>query len=186
MRVCVVIPSIGRESLVRAVKSAGWADEVFVVYDGPDVPAREDLPRGTRIAFHPQHEASANWGMEQRNWALGVLAQGKWNVTHASFMDDDDVYAPGAGEAIRAAVEREPEAMHVFCMRRPGGEVIGRHQRVECGFVGTPMMVVPVGRHGVWGDRYEGDCDFALSAAALLPVVWHPEVIALIGGAADE
>lgn len=186
MRIAVVVPSVGRVSLPRTVRSAAWADEVFVVYDGPDVPAREDLPKGTRVAFHPPYEASSNWGHSQRNWALGVFAKGKWGVTHVSFMDDDDVYAPGAGEVIRAALEREPEAMHVFCMQRRGGEVVGRQRRIEGGMVGTPMMVVPVGRHGVWGDRHEGDFDFARSSAALLPVVWHDEVIALIGEAADE
>jgi hypothetical protein len=67
----------------------------------------------------------------------------------------------------------------------PGGEVIGRHRKVECGFVGTPMMVVPVGAGGVWRDRHEGDCDFAVSSAAVLPVVWHDDVIALIGEAGN-
>lgn len=180
-RIAVVIPSIGRPSLLRTVESARWADEVFVVYDGPDVPVREDLPKGTRVSFHPAFDASSCWGHPQRNYALEVLAGGKWGVTHVSFMDDDDVYAPDAGDVIRAAVEAEPKVAHLFCMQRRGGEVIGRHRRIEGGMVGTPMIVVPVGRHGRWGDRHEGDLDFCVSTAEVVPVKWHDEVIALIG-----
>lgn len=178
-RIAVVIPSIARKSLSRTVESAAWADEVLVVFDGPDydVPS---LPAGTRVAFFPEHDAANNWGHAQRNWALARFKHGFMGVTHVSFMDDDDWYSKGAGDLIRAAVEAEPDVMHVFRMRR-GGVEFGREHRLEGGMVGTPMMVVPAHTHGVWGDRYEGDLDFAVSTAELLPVVWHDEVTALIG-----
>jgi len=179
----VVVPSVGRASLVETVRSASWADVVLVVFDGPEVVFGGGLAAGTKVVFFPEWEASNDWGMVQRNYALELFKQGKWGVSHVSFMDDDDVYAPGAGDVIRAAVESEPDVAHFFCMQRRGGEVIGRHRRVEGGMVGTPMMVVPVGRHGVWGEgEYEGDRMFAESTAEVVPIRWHDDVIALIGG----
>lgn len=183
VRIAVVVPSVGRESLVATVRSASWADVVFVVFDGPEVRWGGGLPAGTRVAFWPELEAANDWGMVQRNYALRLFAQGKWGVSHVSFMDDDDVYAPGAGDVIRAAVTADPDSAHFFCMQRRGGEVIGRHRRVEGGMVGTPMMVVPVGKHGTWGEgEYEGDRLFAESTEKVVPVRWHDDVIALIGG----
>lgn len=178
-RIACVIPSIGRPSLARAVQSSSWCDEILVVFDGPDWPV-PSLPKGTRVAFFPEEGQTADWGHSQRNWALGRFKSGLWGVTHVCFMDDDDHWSDRAGECIRAAIESDPDVMHVFCMQRDS-TVFGRFRKIEGGFIGTPMMVVPAHTHGVWGDRYEGDLDFAVSTAELLPVVWHDEVTALIG-----
>jgi hypothetical protein len=172
-RIAVVIPSIGRPSLERAVDSARWADEIRVAFDS------NERPVPGAICYTPFDEPRRDWGHWQRNHALSVLAM-IGHMTHVSFMDDDDRYTPDAGSAIRKAVEEQPDAMHVFLMQR-GSDIIGKAHRIEGGHVGTPMMVVPTHTYGTWGDRHEGDFDFARTTAEKLPVVWHDHVIALIG-----
>ena len=183
MRVGVVIPSCGRDSLLRAVRSSLWADVVVVVFDGPYSDVDVVFPRGVLVRVFPELRGSNDWGHSQRNACIGWFRDGfGGGVSHVAFMDDDDRWADDAGVVVRAALEADPVGMHVFCMRH-NDQVFGRERKLEGGMVGTPMMVVPLVACGVWGDRYEGDFDFAVSSAKLAPhVSWHDEVTALIGG----
>lgn len=102
-----------------------------------------------------------------------VVASG----THLAFMDDDDLYTPGAGAAIRAAVAVEPNRVHIFCMRNQDAILSGP---VELGKISTQMFVVPREPVGVWTPRYQGDFDFISETMRLRrdEPVFHPEVIA--------
>lgn len=106
------------------------------------------------------------------------------------FMDDDDVYTPGAFEIIRRALYDAPDDIHLFRMdttcwvdsiydhvwHTRGDFVVGN--------VASQIACTP--RHlwlGSWGSRYEGDWDFLSSTAALNPdsrIVWHDDVICLV------
>ena len=171
-RVSVVIPTIGRETLQRAVDSASWAHEVIVVFDAPDVPT--EAPRGaTVLACGP----SNHWGAEQRR--LGI---GRASGTHLAFMDDDDEYTTCAADVVSRALAARPGRVHIFAMRK-GHVVYGGRGCVYDGGVGTPMFVVPNdGALGEWTIRRQGDFDFIQSTLARRHrcACFHDEVIAEI------
>lgn len=162
VRLTVIIASSGRSTLGRAANSVidqmEWGDELLI-----DVNA--DAPWGHRARNRQMQRAAGD----------GVL-----------FLDDDDIYLPGALAAARAALEDEPMAMHIFRMRyAENGSALWGEPRVELGNVSTQMVCAPTElavRHR-WGDRYEGDYDFirAVSLDELLfGTVFHEDVIALV------
>lgn len=171
-RVSVVIATLGRDTLLTAIDSAAWADQVIVVYDAAVVPPA--TPGGAEAyACGPTH----HWGSEQRT--LGIA---KATGTHLAFIDDDDVYTDGAGDAISRALAAWPGRVHIFRMRR-GDRVFGGLDCVWLGGIGTPMFVVPNdSRIGSWTPRRAGDFDFISStlAASRRRPRFHDEVIALV------
>lgn len=104
--------------------------------------------------------------------------------THLLFMDDDDVYTPGALDVIRAAVLAEPGRVHLFGLTSGQGWSLPHGDReVRVGNVSTQMIVAPNDpkRLGAWGARRTGDADFILSTLAHYPdgPRWHDAVIAV-------
>jgi glycosyltransferase involved in cell wall biosynthesis len=171
-RISVVIPTVGRATLARAVESARWADEVIVVYDAATIPCA--VPHGVQaFAIGP----TGHWGSEQREFGIREASG-----THIAFIDDDDVYTPAAGRAIRRAVAARPRRVHVFKMRDAEREYGGRGSLAQ-GSIGSPMFVVPRdGSLGSWSTRYEGDYDFIRSTLERRGdrPCFHDELIALV------
>ena len=180
----VIIPTTGQPSLRRTLASVGEqelvpGDEVLLVCDGRYPEAAEawrasGLP-GECVEIDGPH---GDWGSAARTEGLS-RARGDF----IAYMDDDDIYAPGAFETVRAILAENPELPHMFRMRYGGTQsCLWRSPEVEMGNVGTPMFLHPNGgRWGRWGARYECDFDFIASTAALFPrVVWREEVIAII------
>lgn len=182
----VIVPTVGRSSLrvtLQSILIQGLTegDEVLCVGDGFCLEARKQWrncrPPGRYLEMN---ERVGNWGHAQRNYAMS-LARG----THLLSMDDDDVFTPGAFNAIRAALAEAPDRPHLFRMRMADGGLVWNDRELRGGNIGTPCIVVPNDpqRLGRWGDRYEGDWDFLESTLALYPLgaeVWREEVIALI------
>jgi glycosyltransferase involved in cell wall biosynthesis len=100
------------------------------------------------------------------------------------FIDDDDIYVPGALMVMREAFRNEPKKIHMFRMLY-GDRILWETPELKCGNVSTQMFVVPTSaawRPGVkWGDRYEGDFDFIREASWEREIVWHERVIAHYG-----
>jgi hypothetical protein len=182
----IIIPTPDGEHLARTLASiAGQplaaGDEVWVIGDThgrelPDVqtlvedcgPAYHYLPcdAGRHAMGHPQ----INYGMQQ--------AAGEFLV----FQDDDDVFVPGAFDAIRRrSLERRP---HLFRFVASNGVVYwSRWGLVQCAQIGGHCIVAPNDpqRLGSWTDRYEGDFDFIAETLAHYPEepVWCPEIISV-------
>jgi len=157
------VPTRGRETLTRTLASLtaqiGDGDEILVVRD---------------------HDAP--WGNKVRDKTIPRCAG-----SHIWFMDDDDVAAEGALEAIRSQVGEQPDLIHVFRMRYADGYVLWGEPNLHLGNVGTPMMVVPnvPGKIGRWDLKADGGCNdfyFLEQTVGLQggPVVWHEQIVAEI------
>ncbi|MFO0846929.1 MAG: class I SAM-dependent methyltransferase [Gemmataceae bacterium] len=160
VRLSVVVATKGRDTLARALASIATqlrpGDELIV-----------------------QCDDSGDVGATPRT--AGVR---KATGTHLLFMDDDDVYTPGALDVVRAAMLAAPGRCHLFGMTSGQGWTLPHGDRdVRVGNVSTQMFVCPndKARLGEWGPRRTGDFDFIRSTLDKheQPPVWHDEVIAV-------
>lgn len=181
-----IVPTIGRDSLLTLMQQILpqlWeGDEILVVGDGPQPLARAMVEGLSPFITYLEHGPSRCFGHAQRNFAM-LVASG----THLMFLDDDDGLLPGALTAVREVVARAFEKIVLFRTRHRGDHLwvdkAVRHMNVT-----TQMYVIPniPERYGTWGDRYEGDFDFLVSAVAAHPekeggIVWREEVITVHG-----
>lgn len=184
MSLSIIIPTMGRPSLRDTLESIepqlGQEDEVLIVEDGP-------LPESTDIVsqFDQRFRAivapgpARDWGATPRNFAIPRATK-----THLAFMDDDDLYLPGAFDAFRAAIEENPDRPHMFRMYR-GLEMLWKRPVVIGANVSTQMYLIPnvFGRVGRWTKKYDGDLYFIRQTLSMYPegynaLVWKEAVVA--------
>lgn len=186
VRLSIVIPTIGRQSLLRTLQALAPQlrdDDVLVVGDGP-------RPRAARIVDdcgapfrYVQGPATAQWGNAQRQVGLRhALGDYLW------FVDDDDTPEPDALETIRQAAAAHPDQALMFrCQWNnysyvPQGTVWWEEEG-DTFHVGTPMLVAPnkPEKLGSWlGEVYDQDYVFITETLALYgpeKVTWVPKVI---------
>jgi len=150
--VSVIIPTIGRPSLARAVTSFARqrrpGDEILVVG-----PIGTDVPEGCR--FIPCVSAQ-NWGATERT--LGIAAA---TGDYLAFMDDDDIYLPNARQAMAESATVMPDLPVVFRMHTPEG-VIWSEPVLKNGRVSSQLFFIPnvPSRLGKWSARRCGDYEF--------------------------
>ena len=199
----VIVPTVGRPTLARTMRSllqqrSRLAWEVILVGDthgGTWATQLAAVPQtlvGIPAARYVEHDGGQHaWGHPQRNYGATV-ARGRY----LAWLGDDDVYLPGAFEAIRMALEAAPEpAVHLFKWIPPwkapvlweeAGVLLQDHIDAE-------QIVVPnvPDRLGTWNaGRYQGDYDFIRETVdkwgGVERVVWRPEVIAQAQPSDDE
>lgn len=187
-RLSVVIPTVSRPTLARALRSLGDqalvpGDEILVIGDGRQ-PVAEAMFRASGLPgrYVEVPGPHGDWGHTPRNLAMG-MATGDYIMA----LDDDDIYADGALATVRAALLERPGVPHMFRMTIARGRtvrILWNKPELVVGNVGTPMFVVPVrGPRGCFAPRYGGDLDFIRSTMALWPpgsLAWRPEVIAVV------
>ena len=181
MKLTIVIPTISRPTLARALRSVQKqemlpGDEVILVGDGPQPVARAlweqfHLPGKYLEVKGP----NADWGHTPRN--LVQVHEG-----YIIALDDDDELSDGALKIIRQALEENPDRPHMF--RMDGAPEIGtcwKVREVRQGNVGTPMFVLPAkGPKGKYAPVYGGDAVFMQETLAQWPegsLVWREEII---------
>jgi hypothetical protein len=159
-----IIPTLGRPTLERTLRSmiqAGIAptDQVIVVSDGerPEVEGRVrsvGLPCEVIVSSVP---FAGDTGNTPRNAAMKLATR-----THLHFMDDDDVYTPGAITFMREETGIEPMRLHVFKFTIPSGEVVPREPSVYYGNLSTHSLIYPnqPAKLSYWGVN-DDDQDFA-------------------------
>jgi glycosyltransferase involved in cell wall biosynthesis len=182
VKLSVVIPTLGRDSLADTLASCADADEIIVVIDEA---------RG-KVAMPPFLPARSNVKYLRGSWGVtgghagrveGIkLATG----THLAFMDDDDVYTPGAIALMKQAACDVPV---IFRMNHYRHGILWRDRRVMFGNVSTQMYVVPNDppRLGSWTPHIPGlpepggDYTFmAETVAQMGGPVWREEVTSVI------
>jgi glycosyltransferase involved in cell wall biosynthesis len=176
----VVIPTLGRPTLERALRSCADADEIVVVLDkargATGLPC--ELPPN---AVYLEGEYGVTGGHAGR--AAGIrVASG----THLAFFDDDDEYAPGAIGLMRAAATDVPV---IFRMDHYAHGILWRDRELRFGNVSTQMYVVPNDPHklGTWEPHVPGiqepggDYTFIRQTVERMGgPVWRDEVIAIL------
>lgn len=181
----VVIPTIGRPSLDRLLDSIpdDHSIEVIVVGDTYDCDFIKDLAaaRGRLSGnnrYWYMHDGGAHcWGHPQRNYGMSV-ATGQWLM----FSQDDNVYAPGAFDAIAHAVAGNHQRPLLFKVMTWQAGVVWTAPMLREGDIDADCLVVPNVRAklGVWTSRYNGDWDMLSHTAELWDndIGWRPELIA--------
>jgi GT2 family glycosyltransferase len=130
--------------------------------------------------------SEGNWGVTGGH-AGRVQGIARATGTHLAFMDDDDVYTPGAVEVMREAACGVPV---IFRMDHPRHGIIWREREIWFGNVSTQMYVVPndPARLGTWTPHMPGlkepggDFTFIRETAENYggEVVWREEVTSVI------
>ncbi len=176
--VTVALATIGRPTLPAALASCLDADEVVVVWDD----AVE--PEVTRLATrHPNLVVARVWG-GNRGWTAHNRGIELAISDLIAFMDDDDVYLPGAIDAIREhASLTNPTVFQVDC---PWNGIVPNSHELRFGNISTQGLVVPniKDKLGVWGEHQNnagGDYTFLKGTVAKMGEIhWVDEVIAVV------
>ncbi|TSC86275.1 MAG: hypothetical protein G01um101416_698 [Microgenomates group bacterium Gr01-1014_16] len=156
-----IIPSIGRQSLQRAVDSIEkWpGDEVLVVQHHP--------PSGT-------------WGNAERKEGIAKAAG-----NYLAFIDDDDYYVPQHRTIMDRAITNHPGLPHLFRMRFPNGKILWKTREIIPGNIGSPMILVPNQKQMFYRFQFPGRTnmgDYYFVARWKFPVtIWEENIIALTG-----
>ena len=184
MRLSIIMPTIGRFSLWRALNSlvpqleAG--DEVLLVGDGPQpIAKRASEVYGTSVRY-VEHEPTHCFGNAQRQAGL-AMASGDYVL----FLDDDDILIPSAFAVVRDAIRETADCPMLFQHIDRNGLVLWIDPVVRMGNVSTAQIVFPNRPEylGAWKDVYEGDYWFIRSTLDTWPggdaaVVWRPNILA--------
>jgi GT2 family glycosyltransferase len=182
----IVIPTLGRSTLERALRSCADADEIVVVLDtargATGLPC--ELPSN---AVYLEGEFGVTGGHAGR--AAGIqVASG----THLAFFDDDDEYVPGAIALMRAAACDRPV---IFRMDHYAHGILWRDPEVRFGNVSTQMYVVPntPDKLGTWEPHVPGipepGGDYTFMAGCVERMgdpVWRDEIISVLRPTAER
>lgn len=182
MGLTVIIATLGRPSLARTARSLvpqlDVDDEVIVATRFPER-ASGFVPydRQWRVVYTACDEAYG--GANERN-ATMHLATG----SHLCFIDDDDVYTPGALDAMRDAACDRPVIFRVD-LTRLGTGVIWREPVLEYTNVSTQAFLVPnvPDKLGHWEAYQHGrGCDYTFiteTVALQGDPVFRDEIVAV-------
>lgn len=185
----VLVPTPGRPELENCLLSLKPqlkpGDECIVIgdtCDGP-LPDTEALVRrmGSNFRYLAHNAGVHDWGHSQMN-------AGMREATGAAltFIDDDDVWVPGALDVIRQAFSVAPYSAHLFRFVTYHGFLcwVLKGYFVE-DYVGGHCLVCPnnPATLGKWSNRYQGDWDFVSGTVNLLGgemlIQWHNDIIAI-------
>lgn len=138
----VIIPTKGRKSLDAAIASCAGADQIVVVADEAAGALKVEIEMVPGITL-----AAVKGG--DHGYTARTVGMQLATSSHLAFLDDDDVFAPGAIETMRSVESNVPV---IFKMDHPTHGVLWREPVLAFGNVGTPMFLVPNDpeNFGVW------------------------------------
>lgn len=194
----VIVPTTGRDTLERTIKSVRdqkdeRSVELIVVADTHAGTFWRNLSAIEKIceqyrAIYLEHDGGSHcYGQQQRNHGMRYAHEhspAKW----LSFLQDDDIYTPGAFGMIARAVDCELDGDTLLpflfrCYLHHGGRAVWFDRQILIGNVDANCIVVPnlAERCGRWGERYLGDFDFISETVTQKngnDVIWMTDVIA--------
>lgn len=188
MTISVIIPTLGRDTLAAALYSVlpqlESEDEVVVVADlAGDGHTARAICNGMPQVVYAEAASTVGIGCAQREVGID-LAKGDW----LAFLDDDDVYLPGALEAFRngsGTSGSNPERPVIFRMNHPLLGVLWREPVLVYGNVSSQMLLVPnqPDRLGNWepylSDGTGSDFTFITGCVERMGApVWRDEIVA--------
>lgn len=173
-----IIPTVARDldrltllrrSLLSALHQLREGDEIICCGDTRDgslddvhaLCARlaQEAPEGTSLRYVAHNGGRPSFGHDQINHAMTV-ARGDY----LTFQDDDDVYCPGAFDAMRdtAAAQAQARPLLFRFLTHFGLVAWVQPGVVAQGYIGGHCIVTPAlpSFLGKWTPRYEGDFDF--------------------------
>jgi len=186
MTVSILVATIGRPTLERALASitrqARAGDQVMVIGATQEIADRA----AAAGCWFAQVRPGNDWGASERAAVMPHVTG-----DYIAFLDDDDVYLPGARDAMEEAMLAAPGRPTIFKMQIAwtGGTLWD--DKVACmGNMGTPMMFLPNNaqtQRGRWGRAYGNDFEF-WSSMGWTPdqIHWSDRVIALIRPPAER
>jgi hypothetical protein len=180
----IVIPSIGRGTLKNTLASIRGqrllpGDEIIVAGDGFQPRAQEFFHRSGLPGFYVSYPGPAkDSGGQVRNKAQHLAS-----AQYLAFMDDDDIYLPGAFTLMRLGAMRAKGGPCLFrMMSARSGSLVWRQRKIAFSNVGTPNIVLPntPGKIPPWDSQYAHDYRFIKDTVGFYDQgpYWCEEVIA--------
>lgn len=188
MKIDIVIPTIGRQLLDRAARSAlssmTDAHHLYIVGDGPQAAAQKivediDDPR----IIYKEIGPTKDWGASQIEWAM--------NDSKADFManiGDDDYFLPRAITTIESVLEDWEVAggdptVHAFAVWHEEFQLEFNYDLTYRWITGQQIVYPLRGRRGKWIPQYGNDFVYlktTLEARHLVAPVWHRHRISVL------
>jgi hypothetical protein len=162
--ICVITPTIGRPTLRRTLESGilGQNDLWFVLQDSEGEGVYDiwyELRKSRPYLYLFETQYSGNYGNSLRDYAIRV-SQSKYFI----FLDDDDIFAPGAIQIIKQEIALHHPKPIIFKMVNGNGEHLWRTRDITPGNVGGSMFCCPniPGKLGKWdnGAGHRSDFEF--------------------------
>ncbi len=156
-----IIPTIGRESLNDTLASIGeWpGDEVLVIRHNPP---------------------SNNWGNAERQEGTD-----KAKGDYLAYIDDDDVYVPGARKIMDSVIKENPGVPILFRIQFPSGRTLPRKKWIKNGNLSTQMILVPNNKEMLyeWDQRHHWADYYFIKRWkwSWREIIWRPEVLVMMG-----
>jgi glycosyltransferase involved in cell wall biosynthesis len=164
--ICIITPTIGRATLRNTLESAqiGPGDHWIVLADGPNEQAREiwfnsPMARLNGVFFAESLIRRGDYGNPLRDEAMNWATQ-----DYFIFLDDDDVFAPGAVDIIKREIKEHYHRPIMFRMINGNGEILWKTREITPGNVGGSMLCCPniKDKLGIWanGAGHRSDFEF--------------------------
>ena len=184
LSICVITPTIGRPTLRRTLESAklGPLDNWEVITDGPEIykkvkPDILDLLNSRRyLHYSTTFRVMGHYGNRLRDTRMSITEN-----DYFVFLDDDDVFAPGAIEIIKEAIAQHHPRPIIFKMRNGNGETLWKNREVTPGNVGGSMFVCPndPDKLGKWdnGQGHRSDIEFIRQTLENYGPGWRQDIV---------
>jgi glycosyltransferase involved in cell wall biosynthesis len=161
MKISFIIPTIGRDSLGKTLRS-------IERWDGDEILVEADIP--------PSH----GWGNEQRDAAI-ARATGDY----LAFMDDDDCFIKGHRIIMERAMAENPGKPNLFRMQYPDKRILWSKKEVVPGNIGSSMIFCPNDKDMLYHwPKGRNMADFIFVDKwkwSKEDIVWREEIISSLG-----
>lgn len=191
--ICVITPTIGRPTLKRTLESGklGNNDLWLVMYDELNDFSRQPIAKiiaDQYIALEMYHAifSTASLTNEYGNHARDMMLDWCKNLDlfkrdYLIFLDDDDLFTPGAIEIIKQEIAAHHPRPIMFKMINGNGEILWRNRELTPGNVGGSMFCCPniPGKLGKWsnGAGHRSDYEFIRETMESYGDGWRQHIV---------